>query len=94
MVDIVLGDSERVELAQKTSHQNLFHVAASVDDRVDEHKLTFYAINDAPWGKDYLAPASQIEVEELRYDSTSRRARPERGRFATNLLQDLFGLLP
>jgi len=34
---------------KKTSHQDILHVAASVDDRVDEHQVAFHAINDAPW---------------------------------------------
>jgi len=41
IVDIVLGgDADNGDSAQKTSHQDLFHVAASVDDRVDEHEVS------------------------------------------------------
>jgi hypothetical protein len=43
IVDIVLGgDADNGDSAQKTSHQDLFHVAASVDDRVDEHEVKLF----------------------------------------------------
>ena len=43
------GDTEKDDSPKKASHQNIFHVTASVDDRVDEYNVAFHAINDAPW---------------------------------------------